>query len=136
MKKEVGLWIDHQEAILVSLQNGREETRKITINIEKKVQYSHSKNQGHPYGSQNLNNQVLPASQPEDHKGIFFNSIVEVIGDADSIWIFGPDNAKRELETRLKKSKLKSCIMGIETIEKMTIPQIISKVNTFYGRKE
>jgi hypothetical protein len=51
-----------------------------------------------------------------------------VIRDADSIQIFGPGEAKGELEKRLDSEGLKKFIVGIETVDKMTDRQIAAKV--------
>jgi hypothetical protein len=40
MKKEVGLWIDHRQAVIVTLVDQVEETKRITSDIEKQVRYS------------------------------------------------------------------------------------------------
>jgi hypothetical protein len=40
MKTEVGLWIDHRQAVIVSLVDQVEEIKRITSDIEKDVRYS------------------------------------------------------------------------------------------------
>ena len=46
----------------------------------------------------------------------------------DSIQIFGPGEAKGELEKRLEHEGLKEHILAIETMDKMTDRQIAAKV--------
>jgi hypothetical protein len=53
---------------------------------------------------------------------------MEYIRDAEFIQIFGPGEAKLELEKRLKHEELSGCIVTIETIDKMTDRQIEAKV--------
>jgi hypothetical protein len=48
--------------------------------------------------------------------------------DAESIQIFGPGEAKLQLEKRLRSEELGRRIVGIETVEKMTDRQIEAKV--------
>ncbi len=138
MKKEVGLWIDHREAFIVTLQNGREETRQITSNMEKHVRFSNGIHFESTEGSQGSAAEDVRDRQFGDHLDIYYDGIVELIRDAESIWIFGPGEAKGELETRLRKAELGARVVGIEPADKMTIPQIIAKVNALYGveRKE
>jgi hypothetical protein len=57
---------------------------------------------------------------------------VSRIRDADSILIFGPGEAKGELKARLEKDKLGGRVVGIETSDKMTDPQIVAKVRDHY----
>ena len=40
MKKEVGLWIDHREAVLVVLSEGNDEITHLTSNMEKHTRFS------------------------------------------------------------------------------------------------
>ena len=48
--------------------------------------------------------------------------------------IFGPGEAKLQLKERLSRSKaLSDRIVGIETTDKLTDPQIIAKVKAHYG---
>ncbi len=42
MRKEIGLWIDHREAILIILTDGKEEVGHITSNYGKHIGYSGS----------------------------------------------------------------------------------------------
>jgi hypothetical protein len=51
-----------------------------------------------------------------------------VIRDANSIRIFGPGEARGELEKRLKHAGFNGQIVGIETVDKMTDRQIAAKV--------
>ena len=57
-----------------------------------------------------------------------------MIRDADSIWIFGPGEAKVELEKRLKQEDLGGRIVGVETVDKMTDHQIAAKVRDHFLR--
>ena len=53
--------------------------------------------------------------------------------DADKILIFGPGEAKIELEKELKKSKeLSLKIVGVEPADKMTEKQIAAKVKKVF----
>ena len=40
MKKQVGLWIDHRESIIVMVTDEGEETKRITSNMEKHARFS------------------------------------------------------------------------------------------------
>ena len=62
----------------------------------------------------------------------FYNEIIASIRDADSIQIFGPGEAKGELEKRLEHEGLKAHILAIETVDKMTDHQISAKVRERY----
>jgi stalled ribosome rescue protein Dom34 len=58
----------------------------------------------------------------------YYDEVIASIREADSILIFGPGEAKGELEKRLQSEGLKGRIVGIETVDKMTDRQIAAKV--------
>ena len=99
MDKKVGLWIDHKKAVIVSITNNGEERRIITSKMDHYVRYS---------------NNVPGDGSVEDvrdrrywnHLGEYYDKVVEHIGDAKSILIFGPGEAKYELKKRPEASML------------------------------
>jgi hypothetical protein len=58
----------------------------------------------------------------------YYDAVIGQIRDADAIQIFGPGEAKGELEKRLKSKNLRKRIVSIETTDKLTDPQIAAKV--------
>jgi len=58
--------------------------------------------------------------------------VISYIRDAESILIFGPGEAKGELEKRLAAQGLGKRIVGIETTDKMTDGQIAAKVREHF----
>lgn len=124
MKKELGLWIDHREAVIVTVADEGEEIKHISSDVEK---------QGGSSGNS-------PQSKPEDqrdrrfanHLNRYYDDVIAALGAADSILIMGPGEAKGELEKRLVHEKLSGRIVGIETADKLTEPQIVAKVRKHF----
>jgi hypothetical protein len=134
MKREVGLWIDHHKSVIVTLENETESTQEIHSNMEKSIRFSsglRSKDPNQPHGS---TAEDMRDRQFTNHLGRYYEGVVSLIRDADSIWIFGPGEAKVELETRLKHDELGGRIVGVETVDKMTDRQISAKVRDHYLR--
>jgi hypothetical protein len=132
MKKEVGLWIDHRKAVIVTVENEVEVTREIRSNMEKHVRFSsgtHSKTSSQPQGS---TAEDMRDRQFSNHLGGYYEGIISLIRDADSIWIIGPGEAKVELETRLKHEELGGRIVGLETVDKLTDHQITARVRDHF----
>jgi hypothetical protein len=63
-----------------------------------------------------------------NHLNSYYNAVVAILHDADTIQIFGPGEAKGELEKRIKRNGLKANILAIETMDKLTVRQIAAKV--------
>ena len=128
MTKEVGLWVDHRRAFIVTIENEKEVVREVKSNIDKHVRFSNGS------GADGPNNHLEPTAddmrdrQFGDHLNGYYDGIISFVRKADSIWIFGPGEAKVELENRLIKGELGARIIGIETVDKMTDHQILAKV--------
>ena len=56
MRREVGLWIDHTKAIIVTIIGEKDETRQVRSNIKKYVYFS---------GGSNSNPSTAPVIFPE-----------------------------------------------------------------------
>jgi hypothetical protein len=117
MNKRVGLWIDRNKAVIVSIANKTEGRSIITSDMEHYVLYS----------------TVVPGDgapeNPRDrrfwnHLGEYYAKIVAHIHDAEEIQIFGPGVAKYELEKHLEKEGLAIHIVSMEEAEKMSDLQI------------
>jgi hypothetical protein len=67
-----------------------------------------------------------------NHLNGYYDGVVSMLRNADSIWIFGPGEAKGELENRLKREDLGGRIVGIETVTKMTDHKVTAKVRDHF----
>ena len=95
MKTEVGLWIDHREAVIVTLVDQMEEIKRITSDLEEHVRYS-----GTSPGSHDDTTEIRRDRQDrrsDAHLSKYYGEIIESIRNANSILIFGPGEAKDEL---------------------------------------
>jgi len=121
MNKKVGLWINRNKAVIVSIANNVEARKIITSDMEHYVLYS----------------TVVPGDgSPENvrdrrfwnHLGEYYDKIVAHIRDATEIQIFGPAGAKYELEKHLESAGLAQHIVSMEDAENMSDLQIGIKV--------
>jgi hypothetical protein len=134
MKREVGLWIDHRKAVMVTIVDEVEEIREIRSNMEKHVRFSSGTHSKSPDSTQGSTAEDVRDRQFGDHLKDFYNGIISLIRGNDSIWIFGPGEAKVELENRLRHENLGERIIGVETVDKMTDHQIAAKVRDHFLR--
>ena len=133
MRKTVGLWIDHKKAIVVTLTGKGEEIGLVILKTGK---------QGRRSGDSPLKGSYEPQQVPADdsrqraltgHLNIYYDAVIAGIGDAESILIFGPGEAKGELKKRLEKKRLGGRIVGVETVDKMTDRQIAARVRQHFA---
>jgi hypothetical protein len=122
LKKQAGLWIDHRKAVVVLVTDEGEEIKKIKSDMEKHVRFTGGN------ASEDGSTEDVRDRQFGNHLNKFYDEVIAYIRDADSIQIFGPGEAKGELEKRIKHEGLKAHILAIETVDKMTDRQISAKV--------
>jgi hypothetical protein len=121
MHKRVGLWIDRNKAVIVSIADNIEAKRTITSDMEHYVLYS----------------TIVPGDgSPENirdrrfwnHLGEYYDKIIAHIRDATEIQIFGPEVAKFELQKHLESEGLAGFIVSMEDADKLTDLEIATKV--------
>jgi hypothetical protein len=122
MKKQIGLWIGHRKAIIVIITEDGEEIKKIASNMEKHIRFTNGN------GSEQGSSEDVRDRQFGNHLNSYYDEVIAEIRDAESIQIFGPGEAKGELEKRLEHEGLKQHIVTIETVDKMSDRQISAKV--------
>jgi stalled ribosome rescue protein Dom34 len=132
MKRKVGLWIDHRKAVIVFLAGEEEEIILVRSNVEKQIQRAAGSRSGGLFESQTVPSDDRQQREFTGHLNIYYNEVVSCIRDAESILIFGPGEAKGELKKHLEHQKLGERIVGIETVDKMTDPQIAAKVRQHF----
>jgi hypothetical protein len=121
MNKKVGLWLDRKKAVIVSIANNIEARNIITSDMQNYFLYS----------------TVVPGDgSPENardrrfwnHLGEYYDKIIADIRDATEIQIFGPEEAKHELQKRLEDEGLAGHIISVEDAGPLTNLQIATKV--------
>src|SRR5512135_1079029 len=125
MKREIGLWIDHRQAVIVVMTETGEETKRIISNMEKHVRFSSG-------SSEDGSAEDVRDRQFGSHLNSYYAEVIVAIHDADAIQIFGPGEAKGELVKQLEHAGLKDRIVSVETVDKMTDHQIAAKVREHY----
>jgi hypothetical protein len=125
LKNKIGLWIDHRKTVIVIVTDEGEETKQITSGMEKRVRFSSG-------ASEDGSAEDVRDRQYGNQLNSYYDDVIACLRGAESIQIFGPGEAKGELETRLEKEGLKGRIIEIETVDKMTDRQIAAKVRQHF----
>ncbi len=129
MKKQAGLWIDHRQAFIVFTGNEGEAPQQIESGMEKHVRFSEGP-RSDKHSAEDQRDRQFTA-----HLNKYYDEVVSTLHGADSILIFGPGEAKGELEKRLTHKGMAQHIVGIETVDKMTERQIAAKVRQHFAQK-
>ena len=123
MKKEIGLWVDHRQAVVVTLTDSGEQITRIRSDAEKQIRFAGGSRKDGLQTTESIRGKKLDSRLAK-----YFDDILVHIRDAEMIQIFGPGEAKNELAKHLEKEGLKERIVTIETMDNMTDNQISAKV--------
>lgn len=127
MKKQAGLWIDHRKDVIVIISDDDEEVKTVVSDMEKRVRFSGGD------GAGDDSSEDVRDRQFGNHLNSYYDQVIAVVRNAESVQIFGPGEAKGELEKRLKNEGLKDNALSVETTDKMTDRQISAKVREHFS---
>ena len=119
MAGSAGMWIDHRQAVVVIISGGKEEVVRMDSGVDPHVRYS---------GAGEGEGEFKRERRFENELHSYYDRVVERVRDAKAILVFGPGEAKGELKARLDRAKLGDRIVAVETVDKMTEPQIVARV--------
>jgi len=135
MNTKVGVWLDHRKAVIVTLDNSHEKILFVDSDVEKRVRLAGGSRSVIPYGPQDIAAEGRKDRKYLQHLESYFGEVESRLGDPISIYIFGPGEAKIQLQKYLKKNhKLGKHIKRIESADKMTTRQIAARVRGFYSK--
>src|ERR1039457_4804289 len=97
---------------------------RINSNMEKQVRFGG--------GAQDNTEEDIRDRRFANHLNKYYDEVITCLGNATSILVFGPGEAKVELKNRIESDKIKICSVNIETADKMTDKQIESKVRNYF----
>ena len=125
MSQDVGVWIDHKKAVIVSIASGAVTTTTMESDVGAHPHFSGSQEGGGEKKYEERRGQDLDR---------YYDNVISQMGKADSLLLFGPGEAKLQLKERLAHSKVSPArIVAVESADKLTDPQIVAKVKEHYG---
>jgi hypothetical protein len=133
-KNYAGIWIDHRQAVIVSITDEGETIKRMDSDIERKVRLSGgSRTAETPYGPQHVSVDGKQQERINRQLRQYYQEIIQRIQDATKILILGPGKAKTELKKELEKSRgLVAKKITLEPADKMTERQVVAKVRQFF----
>ena len=132
MSTNAGVWIDHHRAVVVLMTDSGEEIKTIKSNSDRpfaKAGGAGSKQPERPSGYQSEDKQERKFMKQLD---TYYDEVLTCLGDADSVLILGPGEAKREFKKRLNTKKFPVLVADVETADKMTDRQIAANVRQHF----
>ena len=136
MNAKIGLWIDHRKAVVVAISDKGEEIKQIRSNVEKQHGRIGGIRSVTSYESQLVAADDSHQREFTGHLNVYYDEVLSSIRNAESILLLGPGEAKGELKKRLEKNNLGERIVDVITVDKMTVPQIATKVHRYFAGRD
>jgi hypothetical protein len=133
MMSNVGLWIDHRKAVIVTVTEMGQVIKLIISALERQARRAPTSRHSGTYEPQKVPADDSRQRAFTGHLNIYYDVVIAAIRGAESILLFGPGEAKGELRKRLKGVGLDRRIVRVETVDKMTDRQIAAKVNEHFA---
>ena len=131
---KIGMWIDHEKAVIVAIEEGQENSCRIESGAEGRHRVAGGSRSSTPYGSQDISSERKALERRKHQLHRYYQKIIDRVEAAESIFIFGPGEAKLELAKELRRRKdLARKIAGVGGSDSMTDRQIAARVREFYG---
>lgn len=125
MSHQVGIWIDHKKAVIVSASAGQVTAKTVESEVGPHPHYP---------GPQEGGGEKKYEERRDLHLDQYYDAVISQLGQPDALLLFGPGEAKLQLKDRLGRSKVLSArIVAVESADKLTDPQIVAKVKEHYG---
>jgi hypothetical protein len=121
MNKYLGLWIDHRKAVLIFHPTGEEEIKTILSEVEKDP------------------SSLIPEDS-QDRKyqnqlNVYYDEVIALIHQVESLLIFGPGEAKGELNKRLEHKHPSGRTVQLETSDKLSDRQIAAHARAHFDKE-
>jgi len=134
MNHKVGVWIDHKKAVIVSASPDGVTSRTMESEVGPHARYSGRAGSPTPDGPHDGGGEKRYEERYSQHLDRYYDEVISQLGQPEALLIFGPGEAKLQLKERLSRSKaLSDRLVGVETTDKLTDPQIVAKVKEHYG---
>jgi len=155
MKKRVGVWIDTEKAVIISLkeenkpvnillpQPGKriskspkvsEDIRSIVASpIETKLRIPGDSKEFARSGIQHYSTELKNEHKLKNEKRRYFRTILNGIKDVDEIVLFGPSILKKELQSHIEKDpQFYPRLKAVESADFMSDKQMVRWVENYY----
>jgi stalled ribosome rescue protein Dom34 len=126
--KQAGLWIDHRKAVIVLMTEAGEQIKVIPSEMEKHIRFTGGT------ASEDGDTEDVRDRQFEQHLNNYYDQVIALLRQSESILIFGPGEAKSELHKRLERKGMKARLLPLESTDKLTDAQVAAKVRKQFPR--
>lgn len=133
MKKNIGIWIDSKQAVIVKLSNNKHTIKTIESNIVFRERVEGETKKFGRFGGQYLTYEKNRENKQKLQTNEFIKNLFKEISNCDSFVIFGPSKMKKIFKKEIKNNMLLAPkLLGVFKSEQLTENQIVALVKDYY----
>jgi hypothetical protein len=132
MTINAGVWIDHHKAVVVLLRDKTQEVLQVDCEIDDSTHIPGDAPGNHAYTPKDFVAEDKLERKTMIRLNRYYDKVITHVRDADSILILGPGEAKGEFVKRIERAKLKGNVTEVQTVDKLTDPQIAAHVRQHF----
>lgn len=133
MKKQTGIWLDKEKAVVITLNDHGYKLKIIESDIQTKERYDGEKKKFGRFGSQFLNEETKKKRRVEEQTNRYFKRIFDDVKHVNEIVLFGPASLKRKLAELIHSDMMMTeKLKAVKTADIMTQNQMVAWVKKFY----
>jgi hypothetical protein len=133
--RNIGVWIDTQEATIIELLGSKVATKKLRSGITSKPRVEGEVSRKTTRASTGFDYQSSQKAHFENALSQFMKVVAHEIVQADSLFIFGPAEAKLQLDKEVRKSISGIRVAAVEPCDRLSDAKKVEKVRAFFAAK-
>ena len=135
MKKDIGIWLDTHQAIIISLSKGEYTVKTIESNIDTRVRTPGESKKYGRFGGHYITYEKNWENKKIEQTHHFLKILLNEIEDCDAVALFGPSIMKTLFEKEIKNNlNLIGKLKGVFDADSMTENQMVAWVKDFYNK--
>ena len=133
MAPKAGVWIDHQQAIVVLITDKGMKIEKVKLAVQKAVRSTGNSSSKKKYTPNDFIAEDRRERKVASERKKSYDDVLARTRGADSLLILGPGEAKGELGKFIQSKKVRGMAVESETADKMTDRQLAAKVRQHFA---
>lgn len=130
--KHIGMWIDHQRAVIVFVGGQPEEIKVILSDADRQPGRIHGERSLEPHEALLTMADDVKDRRFTNHLNHYYDEVIDCVHEAGSLLVFGPGEAKGELTKRLSHERPSARSLHVEPADKMTYGQVAARVREYF----
>ena len=133
MKKNIGIWIDTNQAVIIGLSNSSHTVKRIESNIETRERVPGDSKKYGRFGNQYLTFEKNRLNRRNEQTNQYMKTLLKEIDNCDAIVLFGPSRMKKILEKEIKNNmQISNKLVGVSNSKLLTENQMVAWVKDYY----